>query len=575
MPELSPMTWNSKWQQAIALGSVWGAYEIVFGSLLHNLRIPFSGNLLTAGSLILLIAVAQIQSGKGMYFRAAIICAALKTLSPSAIIFGPMVAILAQGLIFELFLLFFQRTLAAYLLAAVVAMSWNLIQKLLNYLIYYGQTLAEMYSNLMEYARQQLHTDTELVWLPLLLLWILYAVFGLLAGITGIRIGKQLRKQELPPPSIRLNSPEKVSPKQAPECPRHPGFLLLNTVLLFLAFYLMSKTEFSTWSLPLIGIIVFWSVRYRRALRQLGKPKLWITFLLLTLLSAAIFSWMPGSSINLKESILISLAMNERALFLILGMTVTGTELYNPCLWKTRKKGSLFRLAKGITTARENLPAIMQNIPVTPQIRKHPGELISSLLRLSMNLSGLPPGLPQLNRSAVTLLSGTKGSGKTCFLTQFTKDLSAEGWSIAGILAPRMSEEEGMAGYLLINLQTKIEYPFLHKESRPNKTDVGKYRLCRKGYRAGLKALHRARKSNPDLIIIDEIGPLELRNKGWAAQLKELLENTDIPLLLVVRETLVEEVKKKWNTATFKTLSLEEAKNKSSRLLAKEIRLKS
>ena len=44
------------WMKAAIVGGLWAAVEIILGSFLHNLRIPFSGTFLTIQGVILLIA---------------------------------------------------------------------------------------------------------------------------------------------------------------------------------------------------------------------------------------------------------------------------------------------------------------------------------------------------------------------------------------------------------------------------------------------------------------------------------------------------------------------------------------
>ena len=44
------------WPRAAVYGSLWAAVEIVVGSFLHNLRIPFAGSLLGAVGVMLMTA---------------------------------------------------------------------------------------------------------------------------------------------------------------------------------------------------------------------------------------------------------------------------------------------------------------------------------------------------------------------------------------------------------------------------------------------------------------------------------------------------------------------------------------
>ena len=90
---------NDTWIKASIIGTFWAASEIIIGSFLHNLKIPFSGNILTSFAIILLISFSYKWKVKGLFWRAGVICALMKTISPSAVIFGPMIAIMAQAFI--------------------------------------------------------------------------------------------------------------------------------------------------------------------------------------------------------------------------------------------------------------------------------------------------------------------------------------------------------------------------------------------------------------------------------------------------------------------------------------------
>ncbi len=185
---------SEKWIKASIIGTIWAASEIVLGSFLHNLKVPFSGNVLTAIGIIVLISISYTWKEKGLFWRAGLICAVMKTLSPSAVIFGPMIAIFTEALLLELSVRLLGRTFAGYILGAMLAMCWNLFQKIVNYIIFYGSDIVEVYSNLLRYAQKQLSIRTDIVWIPILVLLGTYALFGLIAAIIGIRVGRKILK---------------------------------------------------------------------------------------------------------------------------------------------------------------------------------------------------------------------------------------------------------------------------------------------------------------------------------------------------------------------------------------------
>ena len=49
------------------------------------------------------------------------------------------------------------------------------------------------------------------------------------------------------------------------------------------------------------------------------------------------------------------------------------------------------------------------------------------------------------------------------------------------------------------------------------------------------------------IILVDEVGKLELQEKGWAPFLEPLTTITSAIHIWVVRESLVEKVRRKWN----------------------------
>src|SRR6056297_2951265 len=111
---------NTTWLKAGIIGSTWAAFEIIVGSFLHNLQIPFAGTMLSATSVFLLISFVQIWKEKGLLLRAGIICALMKSISPSAVIIGPMVGIFMEGFLIELFLLVLGRNAMGYVVAGAI-----------------------------------------------------------------------------------------------------------------------------------------------------------------------------------------------------------------------------------------------------------------------------------------------------------------------------------------------------------------------------------------------------------------------------------------------------------------------
>src|SRR5664280_40231 len=104
------------WLKASVVGSIWASVEIILGSFLHNLKFPLSGMILSFISVWFLISFLQIWKENGLIMRAGIICALMKSISPSAFILGPMIGIFIEAILIELFILILGKNLIGYCL---------------------------------------------------------------------------------------------------------------------------------------------------------------------------------------------------------------------------------------------------------------------------------------------------------------------------------------------------------------------------------------------------------------------------------------------------------------------------
>ncbi|NSW94407.1 MAG: hypothetical protein HPY62_06845, partial [Bacteroidales bacterium] len=324
---------SEKWVKASIIGTIWAASEIVLGSFLHNLRIPFSGNILTAIGLVILISIGHSWPERGIFWRAGLICALLKTMSPSAVIFGPMIAIFAESVLLEISVRMLGRTIPGYLTGAMLAMSWNLFQKIANYIIFYGSNIVDVYVNLLGMARKQLNIQTDITWLPILILLVVYALFGLFAGFIGIRVGRRMTTEKPFEATTRINkqsSPQPAARRQ--EFDYSLVWFFANILLMIGSFFLLNLTSWHVWVPAIVIIVTAWSLRYRMAFRRLSKPGFWALFVLITLATAFVFTKAETGENALSKGFLTGIQMNFRAVMIITGFAVLGTELYNPAI---------------------------------------------------------------------------------------------------------------------------------------------------------------------------------------------------------------------------------------------------
>jgi hypothetical protein len=374
---------ESKWLKAAVAGSLWASFEIIAGSFLHNLRIPFSGTMLASFSIILLVGFLQIWPVKGLIWRAGIICGLMKSLSPSAVILGPMTGIMMEAFILEGVILLMGRNIPGYLVGGSMALLSALLHKLINLLILYGKDIVRIYVNLFEFFRKQLNIqDIEPVDL---FYWIIfsYMAAGALSAVIGYLIGKTALKKTS---GLTFNGTIQKSSKDQwddvqPGQKFYALLLLLHLVSIPSILIILNKSGL-TWFIILIMVlyILLCSLYYKRILSRLAKPLLWIQFLLVTLL-AGIF-WDPPEQFtgHFNNGFIVGLEMILRAVFIIASFSGLSVELRNP-----RIKNLLFRIGfkkpyMALSLAFNSLPAVLERVSNIKTFFRNPFQSVSSLL---------------------------------------------------------------------------------------------------------------------------------------------------------------------------------------------------
>jgi len=511
---------------------------------LHNLRVPFSGNILTAIALVILISVSHKWREHGLYWRAGLICALMKTMSPSAIIFGPMIAIIAESLLLETSVRLFGRTFIGYIIGSMLAMSWNLFQKILNLVIFYGGKLVDLYSSLTDYVARELNLRFDAFWAPLILLVTLYAVFGAAAAVVGIRTGRRIV-------SSPAEAPQNDKPTEPPSGPPSEKpfnysviWLAVDILLVAGALVVVSQAKWIYWLITVIPVAALLAIRYKRAMRQLGKPGFWITFIIITMLSAMAFTaFQPGSN-NITEGLLIGVQMNFRALIIIVGFSALGTELYNPVIRNMFSKTHLRQLPLALELSAESLPSMIAAMPDLKTAIRNPASILSSMIsQVERRLSEARS--EQATGPKVYILTGETGEGKTTLLRKLTAELKEKRIRAGGILAPRLMDGNITSGYDVLDISSGISAPFL-RLTNAEILGVERFTQIEEGYQAGLKALDPDNNRESDVIVIDEAGPLEMRGEGWAGRISGLLNISDWQIILVVRKSLVDGMSRKF-----------------------------
>jgi len=298
-------------------------------------------------------------------------------------------------------------------------------------------------------------------------------------------------------------------------------------------------------------------LRYKRAMRQLSKPGFWVTFVIITMLSALAFTAFQPGKHDLTAAVLIGIQMNFRAIIIIVGFSSLGTELYNPKVRSLFGRTRLRQLPVALELAASSLPTMIADMPDLKTAIKRPVSILNRMItRVERRLNderGEQPGIKK-----VFIVTGTIGQGKTAWLARLARLLKEKGVNVGGILALRLVEEERTTGYDVSNISTGTRTPFL-RHTGDETMGVERFTVLDAGYDAGKSALHPEANHDKEVIIIDEVGPLELRGLGWSERLSWLLKDSSAILIIAVRKNLTDEVTDKFGITGARVINVANA----------------
>ena len=125
-----------------------------------------------------------------------IVTAMLKTLSLGGVVIGPIVAILAESLLIEATLLL-ARQLARwnFILAGILAVSWNFFHKFIMMRLLYGKGIEAVYVQMIKDGSNVLHIDVRYGLAILLSLFLVRVIVGALAGWLAWDLGDAVRRR--------------------------------------------------------------------------------------------------------------------------------------------------------------------------------------------------------------------------------------------------------------------------------------------------------------------------------------------------------------------------------------------
>jgi nucleoside-triphosphatase len=132
-------------------------------------------------------------------------------------------------------------------------------------------------------------------------------------------------------------------------------------------------------------------------------------------------------------------------------------------------------------------------------------------------------------KKRILLLTGVPGVGKTSVLMKIVESLKAGGYSVGGMVSREVRVGTDRVGFEILDLKTGRK-GWLARVGQNQGPCVGRYQVNLEEIRSiGAKAIATA-VTDSDIIVIDEIGPMELHSSEFKEAVKRAAES---PKLIV------------------------------------------
>ncbi len=537
------------WLKAAVVGSLWASVEIIAGSFLHNLRVPLAGSLLAATGAGLLTGAHQLWPERGLLWRAGLICALMKSISPTAVVLGPMIGIFAESLLLEGATRVLGRTALGYAAGGALAVSWTLVQKVASFLITFGGNIVALYVTLVEFAARSLRVTFLGPEEVLGALLAIDVVLGAVVALAAVRAGRRFVRGKAAPPAEAAQEDSTWHGFTLDAAQRFSTPLLVADVAGVAAGLLLLE-RYPLWAAAIwvTGFTVWVGCRYRGALRRFRRARLWLELGALMLLSGFLLGAGRNGGRWTWNGLQEGLEMIVRAWLIIAGFAAVSVELRNPRIieWFTRRRMRAFSDALGV--AFEALPAFAAALGRQRRFLRHP---LAALTELLGQADAWLQAYQKKQSQRVVVLAGGAGQGKTTLAAETARRLRESGLVVGGVLAHGFWRDGERGGFDVEDLLDGRREPLCRRDARSREISAGPFHFLPAGLEFGRAALsvERLRAAGAAVVIVDEVGPLELSASGWAESLDALAAGWPGPMLWVVRRGLVSEVAARWLSA--------------------------
>jgi nucleoside-triphosphatase THEP1 len=124
-------------------------------------------------------------------------------------------------------------------------------------------------------------------------------------------------------------------------------------------------------------------------------------------------------------------------------------------------------------------------------------------------------------------------------LKKLADELKGKGLRIGGFLSEVVLEGPNVVGYDLFDLRDEMYWPFIRKQGKEGWQRIGSYFFIPESLAHAKTQILQSK--DRDILVVDEVGPLELREKGLWPAVRNVLSSPPRMIILVVRKSIMKD----------------------------------
>ena len=170
-------------------------------------------------------------------------------------------------------------------------------------------------------------------------------------------------------------------------------------------------------------------------------------------------------------------------------------------------------------------------------MKTQPVPIPSSFLNDTISVAGTP---------SLTILTGTRGAGKTRWCFEVATQARAEGFDVAGVICPPVFEGQEKTGIDILDLRTNQRRRLAERVQFKESSLLSSWAFNESALGWGNEILRDI--SSCDLLILDEMGPLEFNHSQGLKEGFDAIANGNYrSAIVVVRPKLVPLALAQWS----------------------------